>query len=112
MSRKPFWLRAVAAGVVLAGCVLAVLPSLAASPAQPTATQGAVMLTAVSRDASVLSGGISTGIRSPRGIANLEQIAWLTPPGVWRDLPCHYTGGTGAALARCRAFAASATVWN
>ena len=65
------------------------------------------MLTAVSRDNSVLSGGISTGIRTPEGIAEMEQIAWITPSGLWHDLPCNYHWTTDADIANCRKFADS-----
>lgn len=110
---KPAGFPALAACLWLACFVLAAQPALAAqqglTAVRPldAAPNGAVMLTAVSRDASVLSGGISTGIRSQQGIANLEQIAWLTPSGTWQDLPCNYHRVTDADTARCRDFAAS-----
>jgi hypothetical protein len=80
-------------------------PAAAQAPAA-TAVPG-VLLTAVSRDDAVLAGGISTGIRSPEGVATIEPIAWLTPDGFWQDLPCSYHWVTDADIARCRAFAAS-----
>lgn len=90
------------------------LMALLASPAgfaapKPSAAQPphSVMLAAVSRDNSVLNGGISTGIRTLPGIANLEQIAWITPSGEWLDLPCNYHWVTDVDIARCRDFAAS-----
>lgn len=107
MSRKPVWFLVRAACLLLVCSVFAAQNGFAAPQAKPAVVHGAVMLTAVSRDASVLSGGISTGIRSPQGIANLEQIAWLTPSGTWQDLPCNYHWVTSADIARCRDFAAS-----
>ena len=80
-------------------------PSAAAQASAPAAP--GVLLTAVSRDDAVLAGGISTGIRSPEGIATIEPIAWLTPDGFWQDLPCNYQWVTDADQARCRDFAAA-----
>lgn len=107
MSRKPVRFRLAVVCLLLACTAIAIPPGWAAAQAQPPAAHGAVMLTAVSRDASVLTGGISTGIRSPRGIASIEQIAWLTPSGAWQDLPCNYHWVTDADIARCRDFATS-----
>lgn len=107
MSRILVWFCVGVAFLVLGGPAFAAQTAFATPQPGPPVAHGAVMLTAVSRDASVLTGGISTGIRSPRGIANIEQIAWLTPSGAWQDLPCNYRWVTDADIARCRDFAAS-----
>ncbi len=103
--------RMVCVCLVLAGVQLAAARGFAAravsGPAPGQVPGGAVMLTAVSRDVSVLSGGISTGIRTPEGTADVEQIAWITPSGAWRELPCNYHWLTDADLAHCRKFAST-----
>lgn len=93
--------------LALSGVACISAPGMAASRPSAEAPGGNIVITAVSRDASVLSGGISTGVRTVDGVANVEQIAWLTPSGEWLDLPCNYHWVTDADIARCRAFAAS-----
>jgi hypothetical protein len=107
MSRPSFWFRIRCVSLVLAWAVFAAMPGFATSQASGAVPQQPIMLTAVSRDGSVLTGGISTGIRTPRGIASVEQIAWLTPSGLWQDLPCNYHWVTDADIAQCRKFAES-----
>lgn len=107
MSRPSFWFRIGCAGLALAGAVFAAMPGFAASQASGAASRQPIILAAVSRDGSVLTGGISTGIRTPEGIADVEQIAWLTPGGLWQDLPCNYHWVTDADIAHCRKFAES-----
>ena len=106
MRRPSFWFCTACVSLVLAWAAFASMPGLAAPQASTAAPRGGIMLTAVSRDGSVLIGGISTGIRTPQGIASVEQIAWITPSGHWQDLPCNYHWVTDADIARCRDFAA------
>ncbi len=107
MSRLSFRFRIVCVSLFALLAVLASAPSFAAvQPTRGPAPRN-IMLAAVSRDNSVLNGGISTGIRTQPGIANVEQIAWITPSGEWIDLPCNYHWVTDADIARCRDFAAS-----
>ncbi|MGC8549075.1 MAG: hypothetical protein ACP5M4_05185 [Acidobacteriaceae bacterium] len=106
MRRPSFWFRIACVSLELAWAAFASMPGFAAPQASPAAPQDGIMLTAVSRDDSVLIGGISTGIRTPQGIASVEQIAWITPSGLWQDLPCNYHWVTDADIARCRDFAA------
>lgn len=107
MSRPSFWFRVASGCLVLAWAVFAFAPVVAAQQDSGGKPQGAIMLTAVSRDGSVLTGGISTGIRTPQGIADVEQIAWITPSGAWQDLPCNYHWVADADISRCRSFATS-----
>jgi hypothetical protein len=59
-----------------------------------------VMIAAVSRDDSILTPGISTGKKSPKGEIHLEILAYLSPGGGWSNHPCaqDYSG-------RCDRFA-------
>lgn len=107
MSWRRFRLRVWWVCLALAGMACFSAQCIAVSRQSPEAPNGNVVITAVSRDASVLSGGISTGVRTVDGVANVEQIAWLTPSGEWLDLPCNYHWITDADIARCRAFASS-----
>ena len=47
-----------------------------------------VMLAAVSRDESLLAGGISSSKWTGRGTAIVEPIAYLTSSGAWTSPPC------------------------
>ncbi len=107
MSRPSFCFRIACVSLVLAWVAFASMPGFAAPQENIAPPRDGIMLTAVSRDGSVLIGGISTGIRSPQGIASVEQIAWITPSGLWQDLPCNYHWVTDADIARCRDFAAA-----
>jgi len=90
-------------GFFLAGiAVCAAVPVLAAAAPSP-----GIMITAVSRNDSVLAGGISTGKWTPDGLAVVEPMAWLSPSGQWTDLPCNYRWVTDADLGLCKAFAQS-----
>jgi hypothetical protein len=104
MCRPSFWIPIAFVSLVLALAAFASMPAFAAPQASTVAPQSGIMLAAVSRDGSVLTGGISTGIRTPQGIADVEQIAWITPSGLWQDLPCNYHWVTEADIARCRSF--------
>lgn len=104
MSWYRFRFRAWSVFVALA-CLAA--QGMAASRSAGKAPDDGIVITAVSRDGAVLSGGISTGIRTLDGVADMEQIARLTTSGVWEELPCNYHWLTDADIARCRAFAAS-----
>jgi hypothetical protein len=53
------------------------------------------MLAAISRDDSILSGGISPVTRTAAGKAVVEPLAWLTPSGRWKDIPCSSDNQTG-----------------
>lgn len=46
------------------------------------------MLAAVSRDDSMLSGGISSGKWTGHGTVYVEPLARITASGEWRDVPC------------------------
>src|SRR5258708_36325366 len=59
----------------------------------------AIRLAAVSRHRGMLSGGIFSGKLTAKGTAALEPLAWLTPSGEWRSLPCDATNQSG-----CRKF--------
>jgi hypothetical protein len=47
-----------------------------------------VMLAAVSRDNSMLTGGISSGKLTAKGMVFVEPLALLALSGEWRSLPC------------------------
>jgi hypothetical protein len=57
-----------------------------AEPALPA--DAAIMLAAVSRNDSVLIGGISSGNILKAGTVSVEPMAWLTPSGEWRKIDC------------------------
>jgi hypothetical protein len=107
MSRPSLRSRIASACFLLAVAAILALPACAALQAANAAPPAGIMVVAVSRDDSVLNGGIGTGIRTPSGIANIEPIAWLTPSGLWHDLPCNYHWVTGLDIQHCRDFAAS-----
>jgi len=46
------------------------------------------MLTAVSRDDSMLSGGVSSGKWTARGTVYVEPLARITASGEWQSIPC------------------------
>lgn len=107
MIRPSFFSRIASVSLLLAIAALIVIPALAAPQNSAENTGQTIMITAVSRDGAILNNGISTGIRTPPGIASVEQIAWLTPAGLWHDLPCNYHWVTDLDISRCRDFAAS-----
>jgi len=94
---------------LLRGVLLAAIAACAAAPvwAAGAAPSPGIMITAVSRNESVLAGGISTGQWTPDGLAVVEPMAWLSPSGQWTDLPCNYRWVTDADLGLCKAFAQS-----
>jgi hypothetical protein len=92
---------------VLAGLLLAGMAVGGAVPAWGATPASGIMIAAVSRNESVLAGGISTGKWTPDGVAVVEPLAWLSPNGQWADLPCNYRWVTDADLGLCRAFAQS-----
>jgi hypothetical protein len=63
-------------------------PSLSSS--QPAVK---IMLAAVSRDESILRGGIGSSKWTGRGTVVVEPLAFVTESGEWSSLPC--TSGTG-----------------
>lgn len=62
--------------------------ALAQQPALTSAPDSAVMLAAVSRDDSVLLGGIGTGKLLGAGELSIEPMVWLTPDGEWKSIDC------------------------
>ena len=107
MSRQSLWFRVWYVCLALAWALFPSAMGFAAPRGQAGMQSPGIMLAAVSRDDAVLSGGISTGIRTPDGIADVEPIAWLTPSGAWQDLPCNYHWLTDADISRCRQFASA-----
>jgi len=63
------------------------------APSSSTQTAAKVMLAAVSRDESMLRGGIGPSKWTGRGTVVVEPLAFVTESGQWSSLPC--TGGTG-----------------
>lgn len=59
-----------------------------------------VMLAAVSRDSSMLEGGLGGSSFTGRGSVVVEPMVLLTKTGAWKDVPCPPGGGPG-----CRKFA-------
>lgn len=47
-----------------------------------------VMVAAVSRDSSILTGGIGPGIWTGRGTVYVEPLGYITQSGEWKALPC------------------------
>ncbi len=93
---------------LFSGFLLAALAVCAAAPVWAAAAPSpGIMIAAVSRNESVLAGGISTGKWTPDGLAVVEPMAWLSPGGEWTDLPCDYRWVTDADLGLCKAFAES-----
>lgn len=65
----------------------------------------AIILSAVSRDGSVLVGGISSAELAPQGKVFVEPMGRLTPTGEWIGLPCSsHTPDTADGPKRCIAF--------
>jgi hypothetical protein len=62
--------------------------ALAQQPTLTSAPDSAVLLVAVSRDDSVLSGGIGTGKLLGAGELSTEPMVWLTPAGEWKSIDC------------------------
>lgn len=62
--------------------------SLAQQPELTLAPDSAVMLAAVSRDDSVLLGGIGTGKLLETGKLSVEPMVWLTSDGEWKSIDC------------------------
>jgi hypothetical protein len=54
----------------------------------PPSTSAKVMILAVSRDDSVLAGGISTGKIMPDRQVDVEPLAWLSSSGEWSGFRC------------------------
>jgi hypothetical protein len=69
----------------------------------PSSAQDEVILAAVSREDSMLSGGIGGSIHSKRGSIHVEPLARLTAAGVWKRLPCE-TDLFGKRSAACANF--------
>jgi hypothetical protein len=77
----------------------ATVAALAQQPS-PTATPGSkVMLVAVSRDETMLTGGISSGKMLAPGKLGVEPLAWLTSAGEWKGFQCDEDNQEG-----CRRF--------
>ncbi|HUM05875.1 MAG TPA: hypothetical protein VLT90_10480, partial [Terriglobales bacterium] len=70
-----------------------------AQQTQAPAKEADVILVAVSRNASVLNGGIFTGEMLAPGKLSVEPLAWLTPAGEWKSLECDENNQDG-----CRKF--------
>jgi hypothetical protein len=62
--------------------------ALAQQSALTLAPDSAVMLAAVSRDDSVLPGGIGTGKLLGTGKLSIEPMVWLTLDGEWKSIDC------------------------
>jgi hypothetical protein len=65
------------------------LTTLARESVPASSPDESVMLAAVSRDDSMLEGGISSSSWTLPGTAHVEPIARVTPSGNWLSLPCH-----------------------
>ncbi len=81
--------------LVLSASVIALSQQSMPAPSQDSG----IMLAAVSRHPGMLSGGIVSGKLTAKGTAALEPLAWLTPSGEWRSLPCDAKNQSG-----CRKF--------
>jgi len=93
-------------------CLLLVMASLGlgqeqAPSSQPVArAEDTVMIAAVSRDVSILSGGIGPGKWSGKGTVWVEPIARLTSTGEWSAIPCSVSSNDSLQGQRgCRKFA-------
>ena len=64
---------------------------VAQSPKAPVPDESNVMVVAVSRDDSMIAGGIGTGSNTSPGKINLEILALLSSSGEWRNHPCART---------------------
>jgi hypothetical protein len=62
--------------------------AVAQQPSPPASQDADIMLAAVSRDQSMLSGGIASSKWTGRGTVVVEPLARMTPLGQWVDLPC------------------------
>lgn len=71
-------------GLVLCASVLALSQQHMPTPPQ----DAGVMLAAVSRDDSMLEGGISSGRWTGKGSVFVEPLARLTQSGEWQSIPC------------------------
>lgn len=91
--------------------VLLLLASLAVSAQTRTVAaqspENRIMLAAVSRDDSLLAGGISGGSLMAAGKAIVQPLAWITPSGVWHELPCNSNWETNQDIAGCKRFAST-----
>ena len=71
------------------GLLLIAVVAFAQQPPAPVSTQDtSVLLAVVSRDASMVSGGIGQGLWAGRGSIYVEPMARLTQSGDWVDIPC------------------------
>jgi hypothetical protein len=70
---------------------------LAAQSTAPVSTPGPgdVMIVGVAHDSSVMGGGIGSSNYLPEGKVAVQPIAWLTPGGEWKKLPCDDVGPSG-----------------
>ncbi len=68
------------------------IPALAQQAAPIPPQDADVMLAAVSRDTSMLLGGIGPSKWTGRGTVAVEPVARLTLSGEWKSLPCGSTG--------------------
>jgi len=71
-------------GLLVIASVAAFSQQIAPVPEQ----SDSVMVVAISRDSSILTGGIGPGQWTGRGTAYAEPIARLTQSGKWIDIPC------------------------
>lgn len=62
--------------------------ALAQQPEPASTPDAAIMLAAVSRDDSVLVGGISSSGMLAPGIVSVEPMVWLTTSGEWQKIDC------------------------
>src|ERR1035437_4595593 len=79
-------MRGVGIGFLL---VLAIsLPAVNQQPAPSSSQDEGVMLAAVSRDSSMLGGGLGSGLWTGRGTVVVEPLAHITPVGEWIGISC------------------------
>jgi hypothetical protein len=64
------------------------ITALAQQPLGLPAKDENVMVAVVSRDGSMLSGGIGTGKRTRNGTIDVELLGWLSKTGEWKSHPC------------------------
>ena len=69
--------------------------TLSAQSIPTSAPPDNVMIVGVAHDSSVMGGGIGSSNFLPAGKASVEPIAWLTPAGDWKKLPCDDIGPKG-----------------
>jgi hypothetical protein len=94
---SPHW------SAVLIGIVATAVVKQPVAPPRPSTP---IMIAAVSRDKSMLTGGIGPSQWTRQGTVAVEPLGYLTPSGTWSALPCSSdTEETAVGPKNCLAFA-------